>query len=264
MSSASKSNSQLTRAEKAALARKEREEKDQKEKEESEQKEKERLEILKKSKEDAKSKDTKSRQKHKEVGDGLYECSVCQAHVAEYMLEDHLAEHPQQIKDRIWLGAAVNMENLEFLKAEGITHILNCTQEVELPKKVESYVKGFQRVAIQDRTTEDLLSVIYKGILWIDEVLSNEKNIILIHCREGKSRSASFLCGFLIWKENVAFESALSTVRSRRTVAMPNPKFYKQLEEFAAVITKEQELPVEKRSFPPSKYEYKLMPVKQA
>jgi len=90
-----------------------------------------------------------------------------------------------------------------------------------------------------------------------------KKNILLIHCREGKSRSSSFLCGYLIWKENIAFDSALSTVRSRRTVAMPNPKFFKQLEEFAATILKEQELPAEKRTFLPSKYDFKLMPVKQ-
>ncbi|ETO25019.1 Dual specificity phosphatase, catalytic domain containing protein [Reticulomyxa filosa] len=155
------------------------------------------------------------------------------------------------------------MQDLEFLKTEKITHILNCTQEVELPKNVEAYIKGFQRISIQDKANEDLLAVIFKGIIWIDEVLSNEKNIILIHCREGKSRSASFLCGYLIWKENIAFESALSAVRSRRTVAMPNPKFFKQLEEFSAIVIKEQELPAEKRTFPPSKYDFKLMPVKQ-
>jgi len=205
----------------------------------------------------------KSRQKHKEVGDGLYECSVCAAHVTEAMLEDHLAEHPQQIKDRIWIGAAVNMQDVEFLKAQGITHILNCTQEVELPKNVEAYIQGFQRCGIQDRTNEDLLAVIFEGVLWIDEVLSNEKNILLIHCREGKSRSTSFLCGYLIWKERIAFDSALSAVRSRRTVAMPNPKFFKQLEEFADIIAKEQDLPVEKQKFPPSKHTFRLMAVKQ-
>ena len=46
-------------------------------------------------------------------------------------MREHVVEHPSAIKPNIWLGNKANAYDLEKLKEIGITHILNCAQEID-------------------------------------------------------------------------------------------------------------------------------------
>eukprot|EP01084_Bolivina_argentea_P074159 134552_1 len=69
--------------------------------------------------------------------------------------------------------------------------------------------------------------------MFIESALEETKfNTVFVHCREGRSRSVSFLCAYLMWKEGISFYAALSDVRSKRYIVLPNNKFYHELELF--------------------------------
>ncbi len=55
---------------------------------------------------------------------------------------------------------------------------------------------------------------------------------ILVHCARGKSRSASMVIGYLIWKEKISFEEAYYRVKKKRPIIAINHGFEKQLKAF--------------------------------
>merc|ERR1712157_627054 len=83
---------------------------------------------------------------------------------------------------------------------------------------------------------------------------------IFIHCREGRSRSVSFLCCYLMWKESMSFIAALSDIRSKRHIVLPNNKFYRELEKFDKQIVIDREEDNCKKFGSPSK-KFKLQKV---
>ena len=56
--------------------------------------------------------------------------------------------------------------------------------------------------------------------------------VVLVHCAQGVSRSATLVAGYLMWAEKLPCEAALATVRAARPVADPNEGFLLQLREF--------------------------------
>ena len=53
---------------------------------------------------------------------------------------------------------------------------------------------------------------------WIDYYLSQGTNV-LVHCRAGKSRSATIIIAYLMKKYNMTFEKAYNLVKSKRPIA---------------------------------------------
>lgn len=66
---------------------------------------------------------------------------------------------------------------------------------------------------------------------FILEAHKNNLNV-LVHCVQGKSRSASCVIHYLMLSRGIALAEALSLVTSTRRIAMPNAGFMRQLKEF--------------------------------
>ena len=187
----------------------------------------------------AKEKDKKQRTKYK-LKNGKALCAYCKQMIDELEYDDHIVSHPTQIRSRIWLGNAENSKDLEFMTRFNISHVLNCTKEIECPESVSSRLTGFKRIAIQDKNHETILDYIKDSNHFVEEALSHSKSTLFVHCREGRSRSVSFLCAYLMWKEGITFLSALADIRSKRHIVLPNNKFYAELERFDKEIIEDR------------------------
>lgn len=51
-----------------------------------------------------------------------------------------------------------------------------------------------------------------------------------MHCAMGKSRSATIVCAYLMWRHGMPPEDALARLNEGRPVCDPNPGFWEQLE----------------------------------
>jgi len=63
-----------------------------------------------------------------------------------------------------------------------------------------------------------------------------KKGTVLVHCKQGVSRSAAAIMAYLIKRRNKTFEQALEWTRTARACINPNPAFRKQLKQLAKKI----------------------------
>lgn len=84
-----------------------------------------------------------------------------------------------------------------------------------------------------DAPDQDILSGLGAAIAFI-HLQRQAGNNVLVNCAQGKSRSSSLVIAYLLvhHSSGLTVESALSYVRSKRSIAEPNPGFMKQLEQF--------------------------------
>ncbi len=86
----------------------------------------------------------------------LKECTFCHNSFEESKYEHHYIKHPTHIRQRIWLGNAKNANDINVINRCGITHILNCTKEVNISDQISRYITGIKRIAIRDKNTENI------------------------------------------------------------------------------------------------------------
>jgi len=144
---------------------------------------------------------------------------------------DEVVGPMQEIDPRLWLGNYEAAQDLELLKQNRITHI--CAIGWDLEKHHENDIEYLINNEIYDAPEQDMMSVVKPSLEWIDEVLAaDKKNIVLVHCHKGLSRSSTIAVAYYMRKNKQGFNQALKYVRTKRRVAIPSLGFEFQLAEF--------------------------------
>ncbi len=118
-----------------------------------------------------------------------------------------------------------------------ISHILNCTPQrsVDPDGGCPNYFEkerafNYKRIPIFDNRGEDVTAHMETAFKFIEE--GKHYGNVLVHCHKGVSRSASFVLGYLMKKNEMTLEEAMSHVQSCRPVVQPNQSFMTQLEAY--------------------------------
>ena len=159
-----------------------------------------------------------------------------------FLCSDHISfdqccqlSWPSCITPSIYLGSAM-CRNEMIISSLNITHIISLSDYPE--KKLElSNIKTIH-YEIADSLSSNMFPIFESSIKWISKCLNDDKGVILIHCEQGVSRSASVLMAYLLGS-NEEFFSVIEVyqfVKSKRQVIRPNESFLKQLEEYLSLI----------------------------
>jgi len=168
------------------------------------------------------------------------ECLRCKQRVAE---PDDLKQHEQrlhvsQITEFLFMGNADQSNSIQELKFDScITAILNVSYEV--PNKVvlvyNSLEGNYKHLPIDDTEEFKIINFFEEASKFIEEQRLNSTTTtprILVHCRAGVSRSATIVIAYLMRYHKYSLLSALTLVRSRRSIVCPNNGFMRQLKEY--------------------------------
>eukprot|EP00930_Biecheleria_cincta_P069584 TRINITY_DN57302_c0_g1_i1.p1 TRINITY_DN57302_c0_g1~~TRINITY_DN57302_c0_g1_i1.p1 ORF type:complete len:770 (-),score=115.83 TRINITY_DN57302_c0_g1_i1:190-2499(-) len=112
------------------------------------------------------------------------------------------------------------------LRKRNITHIVNCAADICdscFPDKFQ-YLTYY----LKDANGEEISLLFYRTLEWIHEAIARGGHV-LVHCREGVSRSATFVIAYLMWRQNLSFEAAFDQIRQARPICNPNTGFTCQL-----------------------------------
>jgi protein-tyrosine phosphatase len=137
----------------------------------------------------------------------------------------------------LWVCGIEAAQSIPDLESRKITHVLSIVDiglsdfSLELDKANIRHM----HLDMTDNLTEDLSSYIERGVEFISEGVRSGNT--LVHCTQGRSRSLSFVIGYLIKKNKALgsaqtasatgtlYDKALAQIRKVRDVAAPNFKF---------------------------------------
>eukprot|EP00300_Choanocystis_sp_HF-7_P027323 c32417_g1_i1.p1 GENE.c32417_g1_i1~~c32417_g1_i1.p1 ORF type:complete len:433 (+),score=72.23 c32417_g1_i1:36-1334(+) len=132
-----------------------------------------------------------------------------------------------KVADRVYLGSNTVAKNRELLDSFGITHVVNTARSVS-DNYFESELR-YLEFALEDGPAEDLTSVLYDAIEFVDNALANDGNV-LVHCWQGVSRSTSIVIAWMMFHNpTMSFDDCLQQIRETRSIARPNAAFMCQL-----------------------------------
>ena len=127
-----------------------------------------------------------------------------------------------KITDKIYLGSILNALDKWELQYDNISHVLCCAKQLKAyyPDDFE-----YKLLDLYDVPSEDIVRYFYDSINFIDSATKN----VFVHCRVGRSRSASNVIAYLMYKEKKGFDEVFKYVRKHRWIVYPNSGFIEQL-----------------------------------
>eukprot|EP00435_Cladocopium_sp_Y103_P037715 s1449_g10.t1 len=142
-----------------------------------------------------------------------------------------------EVQPGMWISGRHVANSLPLLRQLKITHILNATKEPNLFEDEFTY----HQMPIEDSRCENLLDALEPALAFLHETRTGNFSSgsdgarILIHCREGVSRSVAVVVAYLMRFQNFSLDSALELLRERRnSLCQPNASFMRQLRSFEA------------------------------
>ena len=144
-------------------------------------------------------------------------------------------EYPNEIIPKtLYLGTQIHAQCRELLEILQVTHVLNVTRGPSICFPGIQYCK----VTIEDSEDEIISSFFQKCYSFIEnaflENVEGAKNVVLVHCAKGVSRSATIVIMFLMRGTGMTFEEALTFLKRHRNIVEPNEGFIKELKAFEA------------------------------
>ena len=166
-------------------------------------------------------------------------------------------KYPNQIIDNeLYLGMLEQASKKHILDNLSITHIINVTP-TDYPDMTVIENRKYYQISIADIKDVCIADYFDETYKFIDNALKmnnnndndiesdenkdndesntnncNKTNRVLVHCKEGVSRSASIVISYLMKSRNMKLNETLEYVKNRREVVDPNSGFKEQLKEF--------------------------------
>jgi len=133
-----------------------------------------------------------------------------------------------RVLDHVLIGGFEQSQDFEGLTLSGVTHVLNCARE--LPNCFPGTLK-YLKFDYADDNKQKILPCFEMAFEFMDQCY-DEKGVCLVHCQQGKSRSAAVIAGYLMARRGLSLTAAIERMQAVRRVAKPNDNFMSQLKTF--------------------------------
>ncbi|CAH3139571.1 unnamed protein product [Porites lobata] len=129
-----------------------------------------------------------------------------------------------KIQEGFFISSQDGAQNLEELKRQKITHILNVGSGIK-----NAFPQEFTYMDVELLDLPDTQICIRFPKMFEFIKLGIENGAVLVHCNAGVSRSATVVLGFLMSTYSLSLEDALIIVKKARPCVKPNEGFLQQL-----------------------------------
>jgi dual specificity phosphatase 12 len=139
---------------------------------------------------------------------------------------------------KLYIGGLYALYQTDLIAAAGITHVLSVIDYDPLLQEKFHHLNHYH-IRADDDPNEDLLQHFKATNAYIDEGLKNGG--VFIHCAMGKSRSATMVVAYLMWRDGKTWEEALEQLCEGRPVCDPNIGFKEQLGVYQEILKAKDE-----------------------
>ncbi|PWA64767.1 protein kinase-like domain-containing protein [Artemisia annua] len=134
-------------------------------------------------------------------------------------------EKPSSVTSFLFIGGALAARSVYTLQHIGITHILClCTNEIGQSDSQRRDLFEYQNFSICDEEDSNISEIFEEAHQFIDAV-EQKGGKVLVHCFEGRSRSATVVLAYLMMRKNYTLQKAWNTLRRVHRRAQPNDGF---------------------------------------
>lgn len=161
-----------------------------------------------------------------------YELKVRLEHILERvaLISDAAnTERPSLVTGNLFIGGALAARSVHTLQHLGITHILClCSNEIGQSDTQYPDLFEYKNFSISDNDDTDISDLFEEASDFIDDVACSGGKV-LVHCFEGKSRSATVVLAYLMLRKNFTLLEAWTLLKKVHRRAQPNDGFGKAL-----------------------------------
>jgi protein-tyrosine phosphatase len=130
-----------------------------------------------------------------------------------------------QITPNLFVGSLHESFDSDFLDANGITHILNVAEEIDI---VERVGRTYRKISITDDDMSADINLILDQCMEFITLAHGSKGVVMVHCLEGISRSVCVCLAYVIKILEWDSATALNDIRSFRNQIDPFPLYLEQ------------------------------------
>ncbi|XP_034899712.1 dual specificity protein phosphatase PHS1 isoform X1 [Populus alba] len=157
-----------------------------------------------------------------------YELKVRLEHILErisLISESANTEKPSSITNSLFIGGALAARSVHTLQHLGITHVLClCANEIGQSESQHPDLFQYKNFSITDDEDSNISCIFEEASDFIDHVESVGGRV-LVHCFEGRSRSATLVLAYLMLRKKLTLLEAWNALRQVHRRAQPNDGF---------------------------------------
>lgn len=157
-----------------------------------------------------------------------YELKVRLEHILErisLITKAANTEKPSMIQDNLFIGGGLAARSVYTLQHLGITHILClCANEIGQSDTQYPDLFKYKNFSITDDEDSKIEGIFQEALDFINHG-EETGGKILVHCFEGRSRSATVVLAYLMLRKNLTLLEAWSKLRKVHRRAQPNDGF---------------------------------------
>ncbi|XP_061339869.1 dual specificity protein phosphatase PHS1-like [Gastrolobium bilobum] len=161
-----------------------------------------------------------------------YELKVRLEHILERIVlisEAANTERPSAVTNSLFIGGALAARSVYTLQHLGITHILClCTNEIGQSDSQFPDQFTYKNFSVCDNEDSNISSIFEEACDFIGYVEQTGQRV-LVHCFEGRSRSATLVLAYLMLRKNFTLLEAWNALKRVHRRAQPNDGFAKIL-----------------------------------
>lgn len=157
-----------------------------------------------------------------------YELKVRLEHVLEritLICDAGNTEKPSSVSDCLFIGGALAARSVYTLQHLGITHILClCNNEIGQSDSQFPELFKYKNYSVCDDEDSNISEIFEEAHSYIDYV-EHLGGKVLVHCFEGRSRSATLILAYLMIRKNMTLLEAWNSLKRVHRRAQPNDGF---------------------------------------
>ena len=150
-------------------------------------------------------------------------------------------QHPDKKNgSKIYLGPKQAAQDRLALRKGKITGIVNCTTDIPCwhdnhknNKNNNNHPIKYCQVPVQDEETAEILLYLPGACTFMETLLFQQGESVLVHCQFGVSRSATVVLAFVLLHHRprlTTLQQAYEMIQAQRPKIQPNTGFWKQLQ----------------------------------